>query len=374
MAVQLSFSSNQQATAGGILHGSLSLCVARSVQAQRLEVYFRGKEYTSARVQSGKNSHTVTDKHQIVRINIPANDANRIIRQNGWKLPTGVYEIPFSIRMPSNLPSNASFQGSGYSEHARIEYCLRAKLNGSGIFQDYQARQGVRFHARAEPIQTIPRRVPPQLHDIRFLKLSKQGLAAVGAKADDSLLIPGQRVRIDLAIDNASGATIHSIRVVLREKVIWKAHHYMRFTKKNLLGVSKNTSAQLKKLNPELLEANRRNLNRKERSLQKISEQLITRDGLISLLLPPLPASSHNSHMGSLVTVTHELKVTLETKQWCSNPTLLIPVRIARGQECDELPVARIIRRHRCDEMPVATSVEPFYCDDEVKEIGRAHV
>ena len=80
MPTILSFGPHQVVTAGGTLNGTLNITTTKSIKATRLHVYFRGKEYTSARIQSGKNSHTVQDKKTFYYVNLPGfQEINNII-------------------------------------------------------------------------------------------------------------------------------------------------------------------------------------------------------------------------------------------------------------------------------------------------------
>lgn len=300
-----------------------------------MDISFQGQEALQVYHRVGERVRTYRDHETILRVPIQATEMDATIRHHDDTLPKGSYQVPFAISIPSKLPSSCDF--GDCNDSAKVEYVLQAALTGSGFVEDYHARQVVQILAKPRPVKTIPYHVPPQCDVILGGQFFVRGLVAAGAEVDDTVLIPGQQMKLDIAVVNDSLASVHKIRAELREKAEWTVNGHVRSSTHTILEESWAASGEemkgkgkspvsrnpFKKM-PEGFDHNK--------YFDEVEEHLKNHDEhLLSLTLPPLPQEANNTYIGTYMNVSHELTVFLVTNMVTTDPEFKIPVRVARG-------------------------------------------
>ncbi|CAB9512711.1 expressed unknown protein [Seminavis robusta] len=323
---------------GEVLSGRLQVFVqpGQTIKTSGLEIYFRGKEYTTIVTGSGKNKRFYEGKALVGRSDLKevSRWATRRIIRDGAVLP-GTHLIPFKIHLRGHLPASTRFDGVGNAPKlsAKIEYCLRARLSESGVFTDYEARKAIRILGKPVPDKIAPRRVEPFAAHINRLRMWEKGEMTIGAKVVDTELFPGQKAGVILALKNNSGATpkslslslkqIYRVKASNKEKQVSKVLSSRFFLMKHLHKYEPLTKQELKSLNKIDILA-RRCENR--RAILHELDHAPQSTEFLQLVVPPHTAPQFQS---KLIKVSHELVVKIHTDDLCTNPSFSIPVTIS---------------------------------------------
>eukprot|EP00979_Chaetoceros_neogracilis_P008403 scaffold1867_cov186-Chaetoceros_neogracile.AAC.10 len=358
--------------AGEILSGKLIItqkASSKTYKASDLAIYFRGKEYTSVEYTestgSGKDqSYTTSTAHakcQIMRVNLNC-QTDRII-QHGKLLPGG-HTIPFRFQVPTGIPSSM-YVSDGRRDSAKIAYCLRAVLKGSGIFQDHQSRLEIKVLAQAQSIRTVPAMIPPRWQKITSWGCIKKGDMTFGVKCMDTQLNPGQKVLLKAAMVNDSMAGIQQIDINLRQITQMQAGSHGH-TKCHIASSSRHSQDHHKILDKDSLKISRKNkVSRRQTNIQNLHHILDADDnGQCCELYIPLDVD--NTYVGQYITNKHDICVRFSTDSGFTNPEVYIPVNITLASSgFDEtsfdpsIPVAEAFPVY-----PMAAA-EPIYDLDE---------
>ncbi|CAB9510736.1 Arrestin domain containing [Seminavis robusta] len=326
----LSFQVDQQtAQAGGILSGHLTIGVTRKIKAQRVEVYFRGMEYTRIVSKYGKQRRSHLNEVQIVHVDLDHSGrmAQRLVRGGPpGIIQPGIYKFPFQFKLDENLPSSMGTVKKG-DAHARIGYCLGAVIRGSGALQHYEARQDVAVEGTPAPQQSVPYIMNPSVHPISYLGLWNKGDMCIDAKMLDTNLVPSQQAGILLSIKNCSRATAKSVSLSLQEIVDWKASSIdsTHFRKSSTTLVSQDFSLE----NPSKpLDKGTIQEIKACGTTSTTMQELIKSTDAQALRLPPVPQHATADLKGQNIRVSHQLVVTVKTRGRYTNPEFIIPVGV----------------------------------------------
>ncbi|CAB9520979.1 unknown protein [Seminavis robusta] len=295
--------------AGGTLNGKLIVEAKKDTKAKELDVKFLGEEkiQIAHAVSTGEFVMEETKKQtkQLIHEDVLMHDVNRIINGNFGLLPAWTYEYAFQIPLPSELPA----------------------------------------------IIVVPKIFRPDTQKVRGPLDVSKGEVTAGAHTDDTILIPGQQITLDLGIVNDSKATIKEITVTLVERVDVAYPNFgnPKYTKEitkdlTVSEVAVDDTYCAKKGSKELKEEKKDPL-KSERNYQLVAEQLSSGNHLVTL--PPVPEDASDSYRyaSDLLKVSHEIDVRFQTKTFTSNPGFRLPVAIRRGRaaesvDASDLPVA----------------------------------
>ena len=343
---------HSRVTAGHSLKGILHMELKREIKVDCVDAFFCGEEKLQVYHRVGERVRTYHDKERIIKLKINCAKVNNEI--SSGVLPPGSYQVPFQMDLPSKLPASCEF--GDCNDSAKVEYVLQAKLTGSGFVEDYHAREVIQVEAAPKLVHKVPYHVPPQCDVILGGQFFVRGLVATTAEVEDTLLIPGQQMKLDIAIVNDSLASVHKIRAELRETAEWTVNEHTRHSTNVILEQSwdannDNNNNNNEESNSSLIARRTSHLDKKGKSpfssnpfkkmpdnfdpnqyYKQVEEQLKTNDDhLLSLTLPPLPKRAQNSYTGAHMKVTHQLKISLVTHMLNSDPEFNTPIRVARG-------------------------------------------
>ena len=233
----------------------------------------------------------------------------------------------------------------------KIQYKLCVMAGDRRVSERY-----VVIAARGLPDTRIPARIPPNSVDIAGLLNKKQGMLSFGAYVTDAHVGRGSSIEIHLATRNHSTATIHRVECKLTEKIKWTARSHSD-TGKRMISIINDVDL------PGILRGKQSKSEVEEWKRSGVDLHGIYRDlelGTNKFTLP-IPWCCRDSFCGSLITITHELKITIFTKALVKNPSVKIPVKIgfppansATSQQSEQTGVEPEIY-HR----PTPPAVEP---------------
>lgn len=338
MVLKTVFLADDTIKAGNDLEGILQIVATEAIPASKIEIFFEGEEYASVNTRDEKTltrpatrGRQFCDKHAILKRDIISSRINSIIRRKRV-FPQGSYETKFSLELPDDIPSSASFVHGKCV--AKIEYNLRVILRGPGDKIQHQSNKVIQVQALPKPEELHPRKPRLRCHDIK--SLFQRGHIFTGAQARHREIQPGQKLKIDLAVLNKSQHAVQKIKVTLRERVHWSAKRHRRTLQSNLatLQVCTNALTQGATRSTSLIDRIQ-DAYWHERNLDKVAAQLQTGENLLSFTLPPVPPEAHDTYVGTRLTVTHEVIIHLESKKWKRHPEVRIPVKIVSSKEDD---------------------------------------
>lgn len=238
------------------------------------------------------------------------------------QLEPGRYEQFFSIYLPAAIPPSMNYD-DGHHGGCSVLYTLHATF-GHHVVVKPLAVVGAPLSTKVYPYCEHP-----EIFPVRSLHIIDQGYVLMAAKVENTHGCRGRPIEFSLACRNRSKLDIHRVHV----KAVETIHYRTKFheTKRNnvladfpnvpLSGLQKDTSAKYvaNQHLPTVVDA----LTHSEMHADLSSDQ--------NRLCLTLPAKTHDSYQGKLVTVSHALHITLvlkETSHEQSNPTLVIPLRM----------------------------------------------
>ncbi|CAB9512280.1 Arrestin domain containing [Seminavis robusta] len=314
--------------AGGVLSGSFVLRTTQQIAASSVEIYFRGKEYTYIEKGSGKNKKELRNKIEVTYHDLGSHLATQRIVGGGYINP-GAYEFPFEIILQDSLPPSMWVYSD--DDYAKVEYCLRAKFKGSGVFADYEARRVINMLAKPSLERAVPRLVDPFVRRVNYLAAWEMGELCIGARVLDTELMPGQPAEVILGLRNDSEASPQKVKLKLQEIVNWtvgseKSSKTRTLAKTEL--VLKNQQKPLDKQTRLELKANKH--ERREQNQRDIMNELQEAKPTEALRLP-IPQLTTSGFKSANIEVSHQLVVKVMTESMITNPEFYVPIRILAG-------------------------------------------
>ncbi|CAB9507435.1 unknown protein [Seminavis robusta] len=315
---------------GGRLSGCLVIKASKAIAATELSLRFRGKELTT--VEGSKGSRCCAEAELV---NVGISTAQHGIIQAGH-IAAGTHHVPFSIMVPHDLPPTIRLSHRGRdrliaNEGARVEYSLRAVVEGSGILKNYQARKEIRVVAKSKrprPVQKI----------LTF----DGGKITCGLKILDTRLRVGQHPQVQLSIINEGDTVVESIEAKVQQKVRWsakgecgggrKAPTYITIKSETLIKqatiLDGSSSMDMSSGSVTLQDPQKA----KKYKIHLVKKELAGGHGN-ALVLPAVPSTALNSHCKGKnnIKVDHQILVTISTPERAHSKNLVmaIPVTIA---------------------------------------------
>ena len=361
--------------AGKIVSGNLHIHnenPSMQIHARGLSLYLRGKEYTRVTYRSGKHTRTAHGKHQIMRLNLQIPRALLSTILVDGKVQPGHHIVPFQFQLPTGIPSSVSLKYAG-SNSARIIYCLRAVLEGSGMLQDYQGRQEIKVEAASMIETSVPFLQQPMTVPLFKNCCMARGELTFGAKIEDTQLIPGQQIQVKVAMVVDSRKAVHAIQGVVQQKISYKAGAHSKSNTNTLIKRSSPCGhSSQPKMGKDKLEQKLQDTNRKSTNYQSILLQLNDPHSNAATTptcsLPPIPTAALPTYQGQLIQISHFLLVTVKTDSGVTDPTFAVPLKISRADRSSSAPAGEILASNPTiteasnndDNLPVAYA-QPAY-------------
>lgn len=166
-----------------------------------------------------------------------------------------------------------------------------------------------------------------------------------GGSGSSSVIAAGETLRVNYAVQNESTAEIKSVEIALYERVFWHARNHRasrsRVLYKNTL--SADPRANQTNLPDSALLATKRgekdvNADDDNSQLRVIKKMLDS--GNYCVDIPVLP-ETNTSYEGELLTVRHQLCITVRTSLGTANPEISHPITIVNRQGGGQSIVAR---------------------------------
>jgi hypothetical protein len=337
--------------------------------AQGGDTFARNK-YTGRRRDDGKTRA----EHQILGTTLflensqwttAAAATNGLSQQN--KIPHGLYEFPFTIELPSSLPGSVSFNPKCQSGFSLSYTMLASTGHTNGKSKDIHVQPRAAATNTTTTATVIPCTIPPTLHKIKVMRTIQKGYIALAAKVDNTVLSSSQKeeegdffdLNLSLSCRNLSTVSIKSVELALVERLSWTVTP-RRWTEYS--DTSKEiTLWQLPDVVP-LVDGLKLSLS-KQSSSSSASRSIPPADDKQKQLLfadlqkdlasspntmaVPIPRTIHarNSYEGTLIKISHVLRVTFYTDTGATNPTVSIPFQVGDDSPATSYSGGSIIQR-----------------------------
>ena len=230
----------------------------------------------------------------------------------------GSYSYPFEFLLPESIPSSAD--GGKNEDMFAIQY----KLTLSASTKQRQINNLIKhyFLVTSKPLPNVrvPSHIEPKMLPIGTFGIGK-GKLAFAAHVDDTHVGRGTEVVIRLAAQNMSTTTdIERVEIALEENATWMAKNRRSYANRvvtSLNDVDLPGIVREKRTTTAAADA--------DYVLSKLRTDVALDDNIVIL---DVPKSCKDTYGGSLISISHELKITLYTKNLVSNPTVTIPLKI----------------------------------------------
>jgi hypothetical protein len=346
-------------TAGDIVTGKIYISVTKPQPATVLNIRILGEEHTvihhttNETTSSGGSNHhnsttTTTEENHFEQANSAFFNLDYPIHMFPKQIQVGQYEFPFTITLPSNLPSSMICRK--HQSYAQVHYQITAKLQTAtttmgGLFQQAPHKTQVLQILAAPPFGSedgSALQLPTELVPVTKCCCFQKGRVALAASFDKTVVRPNETIGVEFTADNQSTIRVDTVRVILEEHIEWRAHG----------GRTEQVHRVLQKVDlpaseyPELAK-----LRRKRSTTHYFGGSSTTTDRQRSPLIHNNNNNNHNSnnhtparltqvvvptdatdsYNGRWIEVRHSLSVRLMTPGCCTtNPEACIRLQICR--------------------------------------------
>ena len=298
--------------------------------------------------------------HEIIRLQAcRVDDLEELFLYKGshgkYVLPQGVHQIPFEIELPESLPGSIHIcKEQNPKEHCCIKYHVRAVLEGSGRFWNYQTTQETKIRAKpfkeSRPRKPWGRSTEPLTenslwHPFSWFLSNGGGYFRRIVTVDNVRLKASDTCSIQVKFKNGSNCEIRSIEATLYQTLEWKTNHpRKRYREKQTMGWTgfplPSSSSKEDETQEEAHEGHDDNGIGNSESASTIDDYPSSTNG-VSDHLASLPRAysvsapltvhrdCHPSYEGKILSVCHELVVRIRLKSfWASVQSVTIPIQI----------------------------------------------
>jgi hypothetical protein len=247
--------------------------------------------------------------------------------KEGEKIKPNRFVFPFEIPLPASLPSS-QISKSSISEKGvfSIAYDLKLVKEESGKL--YYQRDFSVVSADRVADERRPCLFQPDPFSVESMRLDGAGRIFMAGRIPDAFLLHGQDLEASLACLNKSTCDIERVDLILEEEYSWKTASNRAFAKVRLSEKS-NVAALLPRLRVKPIREEQvdKDSANDETIARRMFQDLKKTQSRLSL---PTPISARESYDGSLVKISHFLKIIAVTtvKPDSGYPSMRLPIQI----------------------------------------------
>lgn len=291
----------------------MTVAVTEQIEASELYVSLIGKEETVS--VKNKGMRRVESRGEKVVL-----DEERLIHEFDKKpLEPGTYNSRFSIYLPGYLPQSMHYEGA--KGGCSVTYILTVEL-GTEKIASVITMVGKSVSTKQYPCLVTPTTIP-----IKGV-MRDAGALVVGAKLENKHVAKGGKFRLSLAARNKSREAIERVDVQLVEEIEWSTKEYqsrelvkldtwMEVDLQGLDNEGESTASVISSKHDEMLLGSIRN---------ELMTELATGH---SVLQHGIPLRAFDSYQGTLMSVSHYLKINFITRTRRNRyPCLKVPLEV----------------------------------------------
>jgi len=315
-----------RAQAGQPLRGKIVLHLAKRTRGDEpVQFVLYGKEKTVV----GSGSTRAANQRQFFHVNLHLSQGSSSAADRA----PGTYTFPFTVHLPTSLPSSTTFGGN-----IRIQYKMEAR---AGRLEQKQF-----LFVTSAPLldDRVPVRIHPAEFPIKRAGLLSKGSVVLGASVSDTHVGRGNRFDLHLACRNESSADISKVSIKIVEHISWWVDPNSSRRRSHERVLLESDDVHLPGLDRDrkpAKEVKRRKHNQPERDQAILYEEIleVLNSGLSKITLR-VPVESRDSYKGQLVHIYHTLQIKLKTPAMITNPTVTVPLRVGSPPVRQQQPPA----------------------------------
>lgn len=339
--------------AGKRLSGVIELELEKEVAGEELTITLKGKEKSIRK----KGPVDVARDHEFYTFTLPVRD------MKGTKLKPGKTCYPFSMDVPSSLPSSVVHRIGLGDVGFNIQYKLCASL---GLTNKTMA---IAIAAEKLENNTTPYIMHPTAQTISGVNGSKLGSITYAATVEDTNIQKGDDLVVNISCRNDSTCSIQRVEVKVVELLNWgskEGYNKSRVNKETLvskIGVKLPGLQQENDSNTKLVDATYRTVEAQNAMDAALRDDLVSGHNTIKL---ECPLRSRDSYTGTLVDIRHYLKIKFVTNGYGSGsqPSIKVPLNVGLPEDIpSRIPAAApemstpLDADQNDDDLPVASLV-----------------
>jgi hypothetical protein len=219
-------------TAGDLVTGKIYISVTKPQPATVLNIRILGEENTVIHHTTTETSNrhhstsTTREEDHYEQASSAFFNLDYPIHMFPKQIQVGQYEFPFTITLPSNLPSSIICRKR--QSYAQVHYQITAKLQTTtGLFQQAPQKTQVLQIMAAPPLGSAndsALQLPTERVPVTKCCCRKKGHVALAASFDKTVVRPNETIGVAFTANNQSTVRVDTVRVILEEYVEWRAH------------------------------------------------------------------------------------------------------------------------------------------------------
>lgn len=201
---------------GSIVSGELKYDIEEETVCNKITVSFKGNGYLIAKLKKREsNIRTYRKSEEYTKINY-------IIyrHESGTKIPAGSYQTEFHFIIPENIPPSLKFAKRTINHliHCYISYYISIKFEKSGILKSItKFKRPVIVAPIAIPKLPIEPTVYGHQQILKRYFSRNPSKLKLTATIINSVIAPGDKIRIEYEVNNDTHVNVHSVVVKLIE-------------------------------------------------------------------------------------------------------------------------------------------------------------
>lgn len=260
--------------------------------------------------------------------------------KEGEKIKPNTYVFPFDIPLPDALPCSQKSSKEKISAKGSfaIEYDLRVIKDTPGKY--YHKRDFKIVSADRAGIERSPCLFQPDPVSVEAVGLEGVGHIFMGGRVPDTFVPHSKKLEVYIACKNKSTVDIESVDVIIEEDYSWKTKSSEEFARIKLVEKNNVTKLlpflELKRIRKSLVEDPDEN---EEMVARSMFQDLKALESHLSI---KTPKSARESYSGSLINISHYVKIIIKTvtKPDSGYPFIRLPIQIVAKsyKNLDEAP------------------------------------
>jgi hypothetical protein len=346
-------------TAGDTVTGKIYISVTKPQPATVLNIRILGEEHTvihhtTTETDTDTNSTSTREENHYEEANSAFFNLDYPIHMfPKQQIEVGQYEFPFTITLPSNLPSSIICRK--HQSYAKVHYQITAKLQskgkGHGLFQQAapQKTQVLQIMAAAPPSGSADNdsalQLPTERVPVTKCCCQKQGHIALAASFDKTVVRPNETIGVEFTAHNQSTVQVETVRVILEEHIEWRANGrteqlHRVLQKVDLPAHNYSELDKLRRRHPNTYFFGGTTTMDQQHPLINNNNNAINNTPARSTQVV-VPTDANDSYDGRWIEVRHTLSVQLLTPGCCTtNPEACIRLQICRSKAQPPTPSA----------------------------------
>lgn len=315
------------AYAGDKIKGVVTLTVTKGLTMKYLMLRLKGKEKTRMSWSSSSTNQTTqinSTSHNSAKESHKFLDQEFTLKTfSGGKVYPGTYRYPFTLKLPTGLPSSVHEDVQSGQSLCKICYHLKLDLREKLVFDPnttYKAKSELEVRTSPRNITSgVPVHIPPETSLVTYCGCIKRGSVTLGCTVDSNMFDGGQVAKIGYNVKNESALKFKKVNASLHETISFSSLGRTAAFHGKVCDVDADMS-KLKGISPIDLKASIVEAFGPDTSSSKDVEYVMNME---------VDPYARDSYEGKLIKVSHHIEVVVILDTSCiANPLAHMPIYI----------------------------------------------